>query len=68
MLFAQLFETVFSQVDNILIDEQAEETKKAVRDGLNTVMESSTHFYPPFIGSLQVGSCLCLLQVQCTVC
>lgn len=53
-LFASLFQAVFSQVDNMLTDREAESTKKAVRDGLNAVMESSTLFYPPFIGSLQV--------------
>ncbi len=54
MLFASLFRGVFSQVDHILTEREAESTKKAVRDGLNAVMESSTLFYPPFIGSLQV--------------
>ncbi len=54
MLFASLFQGVFGQVDHILTEREAESTKKAVRDGLNAVMESSTVFYPPFIGSLMV--------------
>ena len=57
MLFAFLYQAVFAEVDNVLTDRQAESTKKAVRDGLNTVMESSTQFHPPFIGSLQVMMC-----------
>lgn len=55
MLFASLFQAVFAQVDHVLTDREAESTKKAVRDGLNAVLEASTHFYPPFIGSVQVG-------------
>lgn len=55
MLFASLFESVFAEVDHVLTDREAESTKKAVRDGLNAVMEASTLFHPPFIGSLQVS-------------
>lgn len=54
MLFSILYEAVFVQVDTMLTDREAEETKKAVRDGLNMVMEKSVQFHPPFIGSLQV--------------
>ena len=49
-----LYEAVFVQVDNVLPDGEAESTKKAVRDGLNMVMEKSIQFHPPFISSLQV--------------
>ena len=56
MLFSILYEAVFVQVDTMLTDREAEETKKAVRDGLNMVMEKSVQFHPPFIGSLQVQS------------
>ena len=55
MLFASLFKSVFAEVDHVLTDREAESTKRAVRDGLNAVMEASTQFYPPFIGSLQVS-------------
>lgn len=55
MLFASLFESVFAEVDYVLTDREAESTKRAVRDGLNAVMEASTLFHPPFIGSLQVS-------------
>lgn len=54
MLFSVLYESVFAQVDTMLTDREAEGTKKAVRDGLNMVMEKSVQFYPPFIASLQV--------------
>lgn len=54
MLFSILYEAVFVQVDTMLTDREAEETKKAVRDGLNMVMEKSVQFHPPFISSLQV--------------
>ena len=54
MLFSMLYEAVFVQVDTVLTDREAEGTKKAVRDGLNMVMEKSVLFHPPFIGSLQV--------------
>jgi len=49
-------------VDHVLTDREAESTKRAVRDGLNAVMEASTQFYPPFIGSLQVS-----LKLSCIV-
>ena len=55
MLFASLFKSVFAEVDHVLTDREAESTKRAVCDGLNVVMEASTQFYPPFIGSLQVS-------------
>ena len=55
MLFASLFKSVFAEVDHVLTNREAESTKRAVRDGLNAVMEASTQFYPPFIGSLQVS-------------
>ena len=54
MLFSMLYEAVYVQVDSVLTDREANETKKAVRDGLNMVMENSEQFHPPFIGSLQV--------------
>ena len=54
MLFSILYESVFVQVDTMLTEREAEDTKKAVRDGLNMVMEKSVQFHPPFIGSLQV--------------
>ena len=54
MLFSTLYEAVFVQVDSVLTDREAEGTKKAVREGLNMVMEKSEQFYPPFVGSLQV--------------
>ena len=59
MLFSILYEAVFVQVDTMLTDREAEETKKAVRDGLNMVMEKSVQFHPPFIGSLQVQGNKC---------
>ena len=60
MLFASLFQGVFGQVDCVFTDHEAETTKKAVRDGLNAVVASSTTFYPPFIGSLLVDHDLSL--------
>ena len=63
MLFSILYEAVFVQVDTMLTDREAEETKKAIRDGLNMVMEKSVQFHPPFIGSLQV--CTALLLLSC---
>ena len=54
MLFSILYKAVFVQVDTMLTDREAEDTKKAIRDGLNMVMEKSVQFHPPFIGSLQV--------------
>ena len=62
ILFASLFKSVFAEVDHVLTDREAESTKRAVRDGLNAVMEASTQFYPPFIGSLQVS-----LKLSCVV-
>ena len=53
MLFAQLFKSIFSEGERTL-EEAAEGTRAAVRNGLNAVMETSTLYYPPFIGSLQV--------------
>ena len=55
MLFASLFQAVFAQVDHVLTDREAESTKKAIRDGLNAVLEASTYFHQPFIGSVQVS-------------
>ena len=54
MLFSVLYKSVFVQVDSVLTDREAEATKKAIREGLNMVMENSEQFYPPFVGSLQV--------------
>ena len=53
-----LYESVYVQVESVLTETYAEETKKAVRDGLNMVMEKSEQFHPPFIGSLQVFPCV----------
>ncbi|XP_064405997.1 DNA-dependent protein kinase catalytic subunit-like isoform X2 [Halichondria panicea] len=52
MLFAQLFKSIFSEGERTL-EEEAKGTTAAVRNGLNAVMETSTLYYPPFIGSLQ---------------
>ena len=55
-LFASLYTSVFAQIDEMLDVRGAESTKKAVQDGLNAVMEASTQYHRPFIGSLLVHS------------
>lgn len=60
MLFSLLYQSVFQQVDEVLTESEAEATKKAIKEGLNVIMESSTQFHPPFIGSLQVRMCVCV--------
>ena len=64
MLFSLLYESVYVQVDSVLTDREAEATKKAVKDGLNMVMEKSVQFHPPFIGSLQVWAWIIVKTVQ----
>lgn len=58
-------------VDRELTDTEAETTVKAIKDGLNAVLESSTEFCAPFIGSLHVSTmALCvkgLMHVQYTL-
>ena len=43
-------------VDRELTEREAETTVKAIKDGLNAVLESSTEFCAPFIGSLHVST------------
>ncbi len=52
LLFAQLYQSVLSESERTLTE--VEETRAIIREGLNAVMETSTIYYPPFIGSLQV--------------
>ncbi len=59
LLFASLFNAIFGEIDHHLTEEEAETTKKAVRIGINTILESSQQYFPPFIGSLQVTVTLC---------
>ena len=62
MLFTLLYGAVFRQVDVVLTEEEAEDTKKAIKRGLNVIMDSSVLYYPPFIGSLQVCEMATLYQ------
>ena len=54
MLFSSLYRSLFAMVDRELTEREAENTVKAIKDGLNAVLESSTEFSAPFIGSLLV--------------
>ena len=56
MLFACLYRSLFAMVDRELTENEAESTVKAIKDGLNAVLESSTEFCAPFIGSLHVSN------------
>ena len=58
MLFSSLYRALFAMVDRELAESEAETTVKAIKDGLNTVLESSTDFCAPFIGSLHVRKAL----------
>ena len=60
-LFGSLFCAIFSEVDHHLNETEAENTKTAMKQGINIVLESSTQFYSPFIGSLQVRLILILI-------
>ena len=58
MLFTLLYEAVFKQVESTLQEPEADDTKSAIENAMNLIMrESSLHFHPPFIGSLQVCGC-----------
>jgi DNA-dependent protein kinase catalytic subunit len=52
MLFSSLYRSLFATVDTELTEHEAERTIKAIKDGLNAVLESSTDCCAPFIGSL----------------
>ena len=67
LLFASLFNALFAEVDHHLTKEEAETTKKAVREGINTILESSQQFFPPFIGSLQVTYMYIHMQINNTI-
>ena len=54
MLFTLLYEAIFQQVGSVLTDKEAEDTTVAIREGLNTIIDSSKLYHAPFIGSLQV--------------
>ena len=54
MLFSTLYRSLFAMVDRELTETEAETTVKTIKDGLNAVLESSTEFCAPFIGSLHV--------------
>ena len=58
MLFASLYRSLFALVERELTEREAESTIKVVKQGLNAVLESSTDFFAPFVGSIQVsGTC-----------
>jgi len=54
MLFTLLYEAIFQQADSVLTSKDAEETTASIKEALNTIIDSSKIFHPPFIGSLQV--------------
>ena len=54
MLFSTLYRSLFGMVEREFSDSEAEMAIKAIRDGLNAVLEASTEFSTPFIGSLHV--------------
>ena len=54
MLFSSLYESVFKQLESLVTERDAETIVTAVCDGINAVLKSSTQFYPPLIGSLDV--------------
>ena len=54
MLFASLYEAIFKQLESLVTERDAEAIVTAICDGLNAVLKSSTQFYPPLIGSLEV--------------
>ena len=55
MLFSSLYRSLFATVDTELTEHEGERTVKAIKDGLNAVLESSTDCCAPFIGSLHVS-------------
>lgn len=56
MLFSTLYRSLFVMVERELTDSDAQMSVKAIRDGLNAVLEASTEFSAPFIGSLHVNA------------
>ncbi|XP_019852740.1 PREDICTED: DNA-dependent protein kinase catalytic subunit [Amphimedon queenslandica] len=53
LLFCSLFNSIFSQLDHLLTEEDAAATKGVIEGNINTILDCSTQYYPPFIGSLQ---------------
>ena len=42
-----------------LAEDEAESAVTAIKEGLNAVLESSTEFFAPFVGSVQVSDQQC---------
>lgn len=57
-MFGSLFNAIFAEVDRQLTEQEADTTKSVLKENFNTVIECSSQFYPPFIGSLQVSIAL----------
>ena len=68
MLFSTLYCSLFEKMERELEETEAESAVKAIREGLNEVLDHSTEYYAPFIGSIQVNVCRCAGLVLCGFC
>lgn len=61
LLFSALFQGVFSQIEEKMSEREAVAVTSDIKSAVNTMVASSTQFFPPFISSVQVRSSPCLL-------
>jgi DNA-dependent protein kinase catalytic subunit len=52
LLFGSLFNSIFAKIDHELTEEETKSTKDTLNNNFNTILDSSTQYYPPFIASL----------------
>ena len=53
LLFVAVFRAIYGGIDTSLTEADAEGTRQALQKQLNTVLDMSTQYFPPFIGAVQ---------------
>ncbi|XP_022110985.1 DNA-dependent protein kinase catalytic subunit-like isoform X2 [Acanthaster planci] len=53
LLFSSLFRGIFSEIEEVKTEREAESTKVEINRHLNTMLSTSTQYFPPFISCVQ---------------
>ena len=56
LLFSSLFSGIVGEMDEVLTDREVTETVATLQRCVNTALDNSSQYYPPFVGCLLVGS------------
>ena len=54
LLFSSLLSAILSEMEQVLTEGEVDETRVAIREGIQQTLVSSLLYHPPFIGSIQV--------------